>query len=106
MVVQMANKAEIDPNLVTYIVTNESNASTTIVGDMKIKIKGQPVRSRGIWQISQYFHPTITDEEAFDPVWSTTWALPYLASSTLCVKMWATCHDYYNNSSTSSMASL
>jgi hypothetical protein len=34
--------------------------------------------SRGLWQIHQGYHPTITDEQAHDPVWSTAWTIQKL----------------------------
>lgn len=33
-----------------------------------------PSRDRGLWQINDVWHPEVTDEQAFDPVWSTRWA--------------------------------
>jgi len=36
---------------------------------------GDSGRSHGLWQIFSPAHPTITYDQAHDPVWSTTWAL-------------------------------
>lgn len=36
---------------------------------------GDSGKSRGLWQIHKPSHPTITDEQAFDPEWSTHWAM-------------------------------
>ena len=45
-------------------------------GDMKIICKrtGAPVRARGIAQITECYHPEVTDAEAYDPAWALEWA--------------------------------
>lgn len=42
--------------------------------------KGDGGKSYGIWQIFLPAHPTITKEQALDPVWSTTWAAEQFAA--------------------------
>ena len=55
------------PLLALEIATCESNLNPEAVGDAGM--------SRGIWQIHKKYWPEITDEQAFDPVWSTKWAI-------------------------------
>ena len=62
----------VSEHLMTYIVQAESTGSTTIIGDMNIKCPytGKPVRSKGLVQISDCYHPEVTDEQAFDAEFS------------------------------------
>lgn len=53
----------------------ESRFNPKAIGDMDIIIKGQPVYSRGLFQISKFYHPNITDEQAFDVTWSANWVM-------------------------------
>jgi hypothetical protein len=69
------------------------------VGDMNIYRNGKPVRARGIWQITQAYHPEISDSEAFDPIWSTEYVMPILKNKKLCEQEFTTCRIYYNQSS-------
>ncbi len=81
--------------VIKHIVDHESMASTTKIGDMTIICpvginKGKPVRARGVIQITECYHPEITDEEAFDPNFS----LNYLGSELSkgkCKAEWSTC---------------
>lgn len=38
-------------------------------------------RDRGLAQINSFWHPTVSDAEAFDPVFSINWAADYLAGN-------------------------
>lgn len=93
---------DINPNLALYIVKHESNASTTVVGDKNIICHnkkspdyGKPVYSRGLWQLSRCYYPQVTDKEAYNPVWSTIFTVPKLASTKECKSQWTTCRNYY-----------
>lgn len=80
-----------------FIVRNESNYNSEAVGDMKIKCKnGEPVRARGIVQITECYYPHITDQEAFD----VDYSLNFLKENLLlgkknCMQQWTTCRMYY-----------
>ena len=41
---------------------------------LRPKIVGDDGESYGLWQIHLKSHPTVTMEQAFDPVWSTEWS--------------------------------
>lgn len=96
-ITETAKANGVDPELATYIATHESHLNPTAVGDMNITFKGQPVRSRGLFQISQAFHPDISDAQAFDPYWATEWSMQYLKDKNTCEHMWTTCGEYYRS---------
>ncbi len=54
--------------VVEHIVEAESNGDALAVGDMHITCKrtGLPVRARGAGQITECYHPEVSDEQAFD----------------------------------------
>ena len=75
----IARKEGISEELFIRILLDESSGSSTVIGDMNIICKkgpnkGKPVRARGLFQITECHWPKITDEQAFNPVWSTLWA--------------------------------
>lgn len=75
----VARQTGISEELFIRILLDESGASSTVIGDMnkickKGPNKGKPVRARGAWQITECHWPEITDEQAFNPIWSTSWA--------------------------------
>lgn len=102
MVEYYAGQYGVDTNLAFYIVEHESGYDKTVVGDMNIKCpvgpyKGKPVMARGIWQITRCYFPEITDEQAFDPDWSTQFAMEKLSQGKeTCKMLWTTCRWYYN----------
>lgn len=42
-------------------------------------------RDRGLAQINSYWHPDVSDEEAFNPAYSITWAANYLGANFLAL---------------------
>jgi hypothetical protein len=50
----------------------ESSLNPTAVGDTHLTcpMTGQPIRSRGIVQIADCYHPNVSDDQAFDPDFS------------------------------------
>lgn len=85
-----------------YIAKNESGFIAISIGDMNLICKGginkgKPVRARGLFQITECSHPEVTDQEAYDPVWATAWAMPRLKDRTICEKEWTTCRNYYSD---------
>lgn len=82
----------VDPKLALYIVENESSFNPNALGDMNIFIEGQPVESRGLWQISKLYWPEITDEMAYDIEWSTNWSLDQIKKGNC--NLWTTCRKY------------
>lgn len=54
----------------------ESRFNPEAIGDMNIYTpNGEVVRSRGLFQISAAYHPTVSDEVAFDIEESTRWTM-------------------------------
>ena len=85
--------------LVDYIITQESGYVATSTGDMDITCKrtGKPVRAKGIFQITDCWFPQISDEQAYDPIWSMDWAIPFIANKKTCEMLWTTCRVYYGD---------
>jgi hypothetical protein len=74
---EKARAQNLDENKIAFIAKCESQMEPEVVGDGHLLCKrtGQPMRSRGIWQLNDCGHPEISDEQAFDPEWSTNWAI-------------------------------
>jgi hypothetical protein len=81
-----AVKMGISPALVNCIVGAESQWITNKVGPEK---KGS---SQGLFQIYNLAHPSITQAEAFDPVFATQWSLKQIAAGS--VRIWTTYGRY------------
>lgn len=73
----------INPALTQCIVTHESQWVPDKIGPEK-----DGWVSQGLWQIYQKAWPDITQAQAFDPVWSTNWALTQIKNGH--VRWWAT----------------
>lgn len=84
-----------------YIVDKESGYIYNEVGDdfpcpaKNSPNYGKPVRAKGIMQITDCYHPEITDAQAFDPEWSLRWALPLIKDKKTCLKEWTTCRWWF-----------
>ena len=93
----LTRKYEVDTELVNYIITNESQWNTKATGDMDIICKrtGKPVRARGLLQITECYHPQITDKQAYEPIFSLDWAMKKIANKKTCIREWTTCRNYY-----------
>jgi len=77
---QEAIRNGVSTTVALWIVEKESQFDPTRTGDDD-KIcgrTGEQQRSRGLWQISDCYHPGVTDECAYDPICSTEWALKHL----------------------------
>jgi len=81
----------VDPQMALHVAKNESGYNQYVVGDKHLTCKktGKPIRSRGVWQINDCAHPTVTDEQAFDVVWSTEWTMKEMKKNSC--KIWSTC---------------
>lgn len=86
-----ANQYHVSPLKMLKIVKYESRFNPNAIGDMKLKCPstGLPVRSRGIVQISECYHPEVTDSEAFDPDFSIQFLAKYISEGK-CHE-WSTC---------------
>lgn len=93
MVAEVATGGLVDPKIMLYIAQSESHMNTHAPdGDMSITCKrtGEPVRARGLFQITECYHPEITDTEAYDPMWSAKWATEQIRNGK-CKKEFSTC---------------
>lgn len=98
-VLEQAKIAGVHVAKVDHMAEHESHYNTKAVGDMNITCErtGKPVRARGIFQITECFHPEVSDEQAFDYKWATAWALNIIAHSKKdCISQWATCASWYS----------
>lgn len=86
-----AIQSNIEPRIALHVAKAESGFNRYAVGDGHLTCKktGKPIRSRGIWQINNCAHPTVTDEQAFDIVWSTEWAMKEMQKNGC--RIWSTC---------------
>ena len=79
---ERANEYGVNPAIALYIAERESSFDPRAVGDghLTCLLKGspnygKPIRSRGLFQINNCAHPSVSDETAFSVVSSTEWAL-------------------------------
>ena len=85
-----------DPKLAIAIAENESQTNPNVPnGDMNIICKrtGKPVRARGLFQITECYHPEISDQWAFDSTFSIIWAVHQIADEKKCRKEFSTCRQ-------------
>ena len=77
-----AHEVGISPGLAVCIVEHESRFRADALGDGHLTCErtGKPMRSRGLWQINDCFHPEVPDEVAFSAPSSTQWALARIKS--------------------------
>lgn len=78
---KVARERGISEELFIKVMMRESNASTTIKGDMDIICRninspyyGKPVEARGLFQITQCYFWTVPDSCAYDALCSINWA--------------------------------
>jgi hypothetical protein len=76
-VAHQAAKVGLDAELTVCIAEHESRFRPDALGDSHLTcpMTGEPQRSRGLFQISDCWHPEVSDEVAFSITSSTEWAL-------------------------------
>ena len=89
-----ADQFGVNRELALKIAFKESSLNPNAVGDMNITCRrtGEPVRARGLYQITECYWPNITDDQAFDPEWSTRWAMKQFKDGN-CKRFWTTCRS-------------
>lgn len=100
-----ADEFGVDQKLAHYIAKNESNYDASQIGDMGITCPqrqspfyGQPVRARGVFQITQCWYPHVSDKEAFDAETNIKIAMEIIAKGEkICRQQFSTCNKYYRN---------
>lgn len=72
-----ATKLGLNADLAVCIAEHESQFRPDALGDRHLTcpMTGEPQRSRGLFQISDCWHPEVSDEVAFSVSSSTEWAL-------------------------------
>lgn len=86
---------QVPPELIIHIATNESRLNPDAIGDMNIICKrtGKPVRSRGMFQISECYFPEISDRQAFDIDFSLIFVAQNIKNGKC--HLWTTCRNYF-----------
>lgn len=97
MIREMARERGLDEDKIIFVARCESKLSHSALGDghMICASTKKPMRSRGLWQINECGHPEISDEQAFDPIWSTDWAMDVFAKGNE-EKEWKICSRKYD----------
>ena len=80
---QIAREMNFDEDYLWRLCYCESGGNNLAVGDGSYY-------SRGLFQISYYYHPYVSDEQAFDVRWSTVWTINKLKNGE---NLW-TCQRY------------
>jgi len=98
-ITQEALKMGVDPRLALYVWTHEGQGNLTARGDLHLTCKrtGAPVNARGGWQITECYHPEVSDACADDLECSTKVAMPWLVEKKKCMQEFSTCRAYYRN---------
>jgi len=93
---KLARSSNLDEDKVVFIAKCESQLEPKTLGDGHLTCKrtGEPMRSRGIWQINECYHPEVSDKQAFDPEWATNWAIKKFKKGTDS-KEWLLCSRKY-----------
>jgi len=97
LVDKYADKYDVSRDLAHYIVSKESTYNPKNLGDKHITCKrtGEPVNARGLMQITQCFHPNVTDEQAYDPEFNLNYGMKLASKKETCIQQFSTCRDYY-----------
>jgi hypothetical protein len=83
-VLTQAKAENINPIIVSYIVSHESQWRSWKTGD--------DGNSRGLWQISKIYHPEVSDVCAYDYRCSTLWSLNWIKKGN--IGQWSTFKEY------------
>ncbi len=96
MIREKARENGVDEDEVIFVAQCESELNHRVIGDGNLTCAstGDPMRSRGLWQINECGHPEISDKQAFDPVWSTDWAIEVFKRGD-DAKEWKRCSKKY-----------
>lgn len=102
MVSCYAKKNGVPDKLAHYVVEKESHYNPDETGDMEITCKtginkGQPVRARGLVQITDCYYPEVTDEQAFDPNFNLEFGMKLMKDKKTCMSQFTTCRNYYRS---------
>ena len=66
IIIKIAKREGIDPALAVRVARCESNLKTTAEN-----VNASGSRDRGLFQINDKWHPSVSDEEAFNPIFAT-----------------------------------
>jgi soluble lytic murein transglycosylase-like protein len=90
-----AEEHGVSVSVMKTVIQRESQWDVTAVGDLDLTCKsgvnaGKPVRARGLVQITDCYHPDISDEQAFNPEFAVEFLAIGIAEGR-CRKEWTTC---------------
>ena len=94
-ITRFANHFEVPPKLLIHMAYAESGVNPDAIGDMEIICKrtGKPVRSRGMFQISECYHPEVSDSQAKDIDFALIFTAQMIQKGR-CFE-WTTCRKWY-----------
>lgn len=97
-VIKRLQDSGVDPELARFVWEHEGNGNQFAEGDLNIICKrtGKPVRARGVWQITECYHPEVSDECAFNVECATKIVTPWLLNKRICLSQFSTCRSYYS----------
>jgi len=93
-----ADKYGVSRKLAHYIASNESRYRPDAIGDMNITCKrtGDPIRARGVYQITECYYPEVSDAQAFDADFNINLGISIIAKGkAVCMSQFTTCRNYY-----------
>lgn len=92
----IARSNNLNEDKVLFIAKCESQLEPSMLGDGHLMCTrtGKPMRSRGVWQINECYHPEVSDKQAFDPEWATNWAAGMFKKGT-DTREWLLCSRKY-----------
>ena len=82
MIRRIAKEERVGEDLMVRIALCESQLDPKAVN-----VNKNGTRDRGLFQINDYWWPNISDEQAFDPEWSTRWACKQVRAGGL--RLWS-----------------
>lgn len=98
-ITRIALEYHVDPRLALFMAEQESTFRPDALGDMHIICPhtGKPVRSRGLYQISECYHPEFTDADAFEPEKNIRKAMEIVSEGKInCISQFSSCRKYYS----------
>lgn len=77
LIIKSSEENGLNPALLAGILFQESGINKNVKDNQSVMENGQISRDRGMAQISDYWNPQITDEQAYDP----NFAIPFMAKT-------------------------
>lgn len=96
MVNKNSQQYDVPPSLIAAILQNESGFNPKVSDNYSVMESGIKSRDRGMAQISDYWNPDVTDEQAYDPRFSIEYIAKTLRNRQNKYDNWAQSVASYN----------